>query len=135
MTRGRPPKRPRNITGLRNQPARSCESHPLNPEYPINRNTDPTGDSNSHEAPTGSPNDQPEQELGLHPDSTRLPINHENTGIELDSSVEELSECAEGDDKGLQKNTPKLAVDRRDDSSDEDWLPSELKKKKQRIGG
>jgi len=78
--------------------------------------------------------DAHEQELGFHPDSTRFCIEDDNAGIESDSEVEETFDCEDWDDEELWENMTVLVVNVGDDPLDEDWVPPELKKKKQRTG-
>ena len=125
MARGRPPKRRRNITGLRNQ-----AGEPSGTDLP---NVDPL---TTH--PTdASPSDQPKEDEGLrlHPDSAKFVIDNDDAGVESRSEVEEMSDVEDWDDEELQEKMYMLAVNTGDDPTDEDWLPPGLQpKKKIRIG-
>ena len=129
MGRGRPQKRSRNTTGLRNQQQLERISTPgphlPNTEPLTNVQVAPTDDSDSHDNSHSSTPDIPEQELGLYFDSTRFIIDNENAAIEsdLELEVEELSLCGDWGDEDLQENLIQMAVNDGDSPLDENWLP------------
>jgi hypothetical protein len=126
MTRGRPSKRARNITGLRNQ-HQPAVSHLPNEERPT-RNPVPIRSRESR------PHDDPEADLGIYFDSARLVIDDDDDGMVSEPDLEELQEFGEWDDEELQERMYMLAVEEGDDPSDENWVPPQLKKKRRRTG-
>lgn len=125
MGPGRPPKRRRNITGLRNQPREAAtasaeaidpDSHPPSPH----NLDDESGDSQA--------------ELRMFFDSTRFIFAGDGDGFDTDSDVEEDFESEDWDSDELREKMVALAMDHGDDFSDEDWLPRELRRKKKKTG-
>ena len=130
MVHRQPQKHTRNTTGLRNQSTQSSVPELPNGEH-LGNDIEPASAQVPHNSHKPSSSDKPEQELGLHLDSTRFLIDDDDdAGMESDSDVEELSLGEDWEDKDLQERMFKLAVNEGDDPSDEDWLPYELKKKK-----
>ena len=130
----RPRKRVRNITGLRNQPGNKGPHLP-HVEPPASC-PPPVQD---HTSPAPSPPDlvdEDGQELELHLDDKRLPTDDDGARIESGSEVQEarMSESGDREDQELQENMYVLAKDVRDSPTDDDWLPSELRRNKPRTG-
>jgi hypothetical protein len=108
MSRGRPRKRARNITGLHNQ-------------------TQALGCSVS-QAQSPEADDEP-LELAMVFDSLKLDIANEDSGIE-ESDVEELTEWEDLDDETLAESLVQMTL--REDPKDRDWVPERLMKKAQK---
>ena len=131
MARGRPQKRARNTTGLRNQRRELTRIVPDGPDLPNAEpltNVAPTDDSHENSDPSTS--DIPERELGLYFDSAKFIFDNENAGIESDLEIDELSSCGDWGDEDLQESLIRMAANEGDNPSDENWLPYGLRKKK-----
>lgn len=121
MARGRPRKRTRNISGLRNQGPRSSIPQLLVAES--------LAGTNDAEPPDSSLLDRPKQELALNSDTNTV-IGGEDAGKESIAEVEEAPSCGDWENGGMQEGMVKLAVNGGDDLRDEDWLPYQLKNTK-----
>lgn len=112
MARGRPPKRPRNTSGLKqNQPK-------------------PAEDTRQDRQRSPSPSEEGDGP-GILDDSLRVVINANQDGEAPDSDLEEISDCENEADEVLRDRMCEMAFDLGDeDSGDEEWVPGHRRKKR-----
>ena len=117
MAPGRPRKKPRNISGLRNQPDR------LSPLPGSHLKSDGTA---PHSTPSQSHSRAPSPDDQYFPDRHDLANSEVGSEIDQDESGEEEQDFWEDlDDEEFRERLIKMAVE--DDPKDVDWIP--LKKK------
>ncbi|KAF9461685.1 hypothetical protein BDZ94DRAFT_1310317, partial [Collybia nuda] len=108
-------------------PVESASSRPPDPvdsSRESSRPVIPGAESNIHEDWA---------DLHMYLDSTRFIIADDDDGFESNSDLEEGEEGEDWETKDLQERLVNLAKEQGDDPTDEDWLPRELRKKKQKI--
>lgn len=147
MGRGRPPKRPRNINGLRNQPRNSspsghrdrlpCARSPVDaagPDIPsLNTNLRSPDNAQSDDSDSDDGAD-----LGNCHGCTRSSraFTEGADGWDSDSEMEQESECEpDWEDDTLCERMVDLAMNEGDNLHDEDWLPRNLKRKRRKTTG
>ena len=120
---GRLPKRPRNISGLRNHARCSPAASECNPSTERNERSPTLDDASDEEAIWGNMRSREDEEEEI----LCWELGNESV-VEEDSDSEDIWE-----DKELQKWLITVVGDI-DDPKDRDWLPGEFLRKKRKIG-
>lgn len=142
MARG-PRKRSRKIPELRNQPQHSTTTSPGIPTGSLSLDPqamlvcEPSIDTitqrhNALDVPEAQINDDADTKFGLHFISPRARIDE---GFdELGTDNEEVTDTEDWNVEGLQESMLSVASREMDSSLDVEWLPTDFRKKRRRIG-
>lgn len=133
-------KKPRNISGLRNQPSAQLSSKTNSSCLPENHHVRHCSDPESDTAELSSGSVQVISDLekdgpfitGVHFDSMKPDFALEEL-TEGESDVEEAPEWDELDDENLAESLASMATD--DSPDDADWIPAKLQRRAQKHKG
>ncbi|KAI0308562.1 hypothetical protein OF83DRAFT_1180666 [Amylostereum chailletii] len=133
--RGRPPKRKRNISNLRNQPSTQT-STPLSPQAAAGSVPEEASENDPNEEVHAETDADTDTDMDWDPavvfDGLRIVENEDVDGMGPETEVEEVEDDDELNDEDFCQRLCELAEQMDDDPKDETWVPDWQKRKRRR---